>query len=584
MSATSFTVSRWTRYGFLTMLACALCACGGGGGESSSAANTPSPSADPESTQPSPSAPPPVSREPVELSQQDAIRLLEQATFGPTTQDLAKVSAMGVSAYLDEQFAQPKTGYVGFNKTAYVQPDDCKMQANDPASAASICARTHYTLFELQRQFFANAMSGEDQLRQRVAFALSQLFVVSGTEVKHAAGMASYQNLLLDHAFGNFRELLEEVALHPVMGAYLDMANNAKGNPSLGTKPNENFARELLQLFTLGTTRLRADGTPVTDANGDALPAYTQADVEALARVFTGWTYSPWNPQTSRWVNPIKLVGAMVPIDSQHDVGSKQLLGVDMPPNRSAHDDLEAALDTICAHPNVAPFIATRLIQHLVTSNPTPAYIARIAAVFDDNGQGVRGDLQAVVRAILLDPEARGDIKTDSSYGKLREPALFMTGFLRALGGKSDGVLLRAQSAALGQDIFTAPSVFNYYSPLQRIGDGELYGPEFGLYDGASALERIDFVYQLVYAGGANADPTVPNSFGTSISFDGALGLTGARANQNLSGALLLGKLSQASSDALDAALSQLAADDELARERVAAYALGVSAQYQVQR
>lgn len=516
-------------------------------------------------------------------SKQDAMRLLEQATFGPTPQDLAKVSELGIAGYVDAQLSTAKTGYVGLNKTANVQPSDCKTQPNDLDSAASICARTHYSLFELQRQFFANAMSGEDQLRQRVAFALSQIFVVSGTEIKLAAGMADYQNMLLDGAFGNFRDLLQQVTLHPVMGTYLDMANNMKGDPARGTKPNENFARELLQLFTLGTERLNTDGTPMRDANGEPMPTYSQADVEALARVFTGWTYSPWIESKSRWVNGLKLVGPMVAFDSQHDMGAKQVLGTSLPANQSAPVDLDQALDAIFRHPNVGPFIATRLIQHLVTSNPTPEYVARVARVFNHNGSGVRGDLRAVVRAILLDSEARGAIKTDSAYGKLKEPALFMTGFLRSLGGKSDGVYLRAQSAALGQDIFTAPSVFNYYSPLHRIGEGTLYGPEFGIYDGASALTRIDFVYELVYANGVAPDPTVPNSIGTSIDFGAQGGLAQAQATE-LNERLMFGKLSQSSFDALNAALEQLPADDIEERARAAAYALGVSAQYQIQR
>jgi uncharacterized protein (DUF1800 family) len=466
-----------------------------------------------------------------------------------------------------------------------VQPDDCKTQSSDPTSSASLCARDHYTLFELQRQFFANAMTGEDQLRQRVAFALSQIFVVSGTEVKHAAGMASYQNLLLDNAFGNFRELMEEVTLHPAMGIYLDMVNNAKGNAAAGTKPNENYAREFLQLFTIGTVQLNLDGAVRTNPDGEPLPTYSQDDIQAFARVLTGWTYAAWPGSTSRWVNPPKMIGAMVPIESQHDAAEKTLLGVTLPAGQTARADLEQALDNVFNHPNVAPFIATRLIQHLVTSNPSPSYVARIATVFADNGQGVRGDLKGVVRAILLDAEARGTAKTDSSYGKLKDPVLFMTGFLRGLGGKSDGVYLRSQAAAMGQDVFTAPSVFNYYSPLQRIGSGRLLGPEFGILDGASALARIDFVYQIVYSNGASADATVANSTGTSVSFDDAAHLFGgAQLTRDLDARLMFGKLSDSSATLLSNALATFPQDDFEGRACAAAYVLGVSAQYQVQR
>jgi uncharacterized protein (DUF1800 family) len=511
--------------------------------------------------------------------------LLEQATFGPTTADLSKVTSLGISGYLEDQFVKPKTGYIGFNRSAYVQPDDCKAQASDPVSAASLCARDHYTLFELQRQFFANAMTGEDQLRQRVAFALSQIFVVSGTEVKHAAGMASYQNMLLDNAFGNFRVLMEEVTLHPVMGVYLDMVNNAKGSAAAGTAPNENYAREFLQLFTIGTVQLNTDGTVRTNADSEPIPTYSQDDIQAFARVFTGWTYSAWAGSTSRWVNPPKMVGAMVPIEAQHDNAEKVVLDVTLSAGQSARADLEQALDSVFNHPNVGPFVATRLIQQLVTSNPSPAYVARVTAVFNDNGHGVRGDLKTVVRAILLDTQARGAVKADSSYGKLKDPVLFMTGFLRSLGGKSDGVYLRSQSAAMGQDVFTAPSVFNYYSPLQRIGSGALLGPEFGILDATSVLARIDFVYQIVYGNGAAPDVTVANSIGTSVSFEDAANVFGdGQLTSALDARLMFGKLSQASSTALDNALATFAPEDVEGRARAAAYVLGVSAQYQVQR
>jgi uncharacterized protein (DUF1800 family) len=326
--------------------------------------------------------------------------------------------------------------------------------------------------------------------------------------------------------------------------------------------------------------QLNLDGTARTGPDGEPLPTYSQADVEALARAFTGWTYSTWPGATSRWVNPPKMVGALVPIEAQHDTAEKTLLGVTMAAGQPARADLEQALDVVFTHSNVGPFIATRLIQNLVTSNPSPAYVARVAAAFNDNGDGVRGDLKRVLRAILFDPEARGATKTDSSYGKLKDPVLFMTGFLRGLGGKSDGVYLRSQSAAMGQDIFTAPSVFNYYSPLQRIGSGLLLGPEFGIFDGTTALARVDFVYQIVYANGAAPDATVANSIGTTVTFTQAEALLGAEPESRW----MTGKLSSSSATALDAALATMPADDIEGRARAAAYLLGVSAQYQVQR
>ena len=559
-----------------------LAACGGGGGEEAAQSTPVTPTTPVSTPVPAPPTTPVAPTVPIDTSRRDAARLLEQATFGPTATDVANVTKLGIAAYLEEQFAKPKTGYVGFNRQGYVQADDCKTQASDPTSPASLCARDHYTLFELQRQFFANAMTAEDQLRQRVAFALSQIFVVSGTEIKHAAGMAAYQNMLLDRAFGNFRELMEDVTLSPVMGIYLDMVNNAKAGAT--TQPNENYAREFLQLFTVGTVQLNRDGTAKLDGNGDPLPTYSQQDVEAYARAFTGWTYSAWAGSTSHWTNPPKMIGAMVPFDSQHDSGAKTLLGQTLPAGQSARADLAQALDAAFNHSNIAPFIATRLIQHLVTSNPSPAYVSRVAAVFEDEGHGVRGDLKAVVSAILLDAEARDASQENFAYGKLKDPVLFMTGFLRALGGKSDGVYLRSQSALLGQDVFTPPSVFNFYSPLQRIGDGTLYGPEFGIFDGATALARIDFLYQIVYANGAAADPTITNSIGTTLSFADAAAVFGAQPAGEIDARLMFGKLSQRSSDALTTALAAIPADDAAGRARAAAYLLGASAQYQVQR
>jgi uncharacterized protein (DUF1800 family) len=582
----------------LALVPIALSGCGGGGsgGSDSAPASTATPVSNQPSepvapTQPNTSIPPaadapqaPTYSSP-SAQKQDALRLLEQATFGPTSADLATVLDMGVDAYLDRQFATGKTGYVGFNRTGLLQADDCKSQASAPASASSICARTHYSVFEIQRLFFVNALTGEDQLRQRVAFALSQIFVVSGSEVSHAAAMASYQNLLLDQAFGNFRDLMQDVTLHPAMGVYLDMVNNPRGSSTTGAKPNENYAREFLQLFTIGTEMLNIDGSVMIDSDGDVVPTYSQADVEAFARVFTGWTYPNWPGVAPRWTNPAKLVGEMVPIESAHDTALKQLLGVTLPAGQAARADLEQALDRVFQHPNVGPFISARLIQHLVTSNPAPEYVARVARIFNDNGAGVRGDLQAVILAILLDPEARGPTKTDSAYGRLKDPALFMTGFLRALGGRSDGVYLRSQAAAMGQNIFAAPSVFNYYSPKQRIGAGSLLGPEFGIFDGSSSLQRIDFVYELIYANGVEPDPTVLDSIGTSISLDRLNeAIADSKPSESLDERLMFGKLSATSFAALDASLDALAGDDMEGRARAAAYVLGVSAQYQVQR
>jgi uncharacterized protein (DUF1800 family) len=548
---------------------------------------TPEAPIDDDPSTPSPSTPGDPWQPPTDTlsRRRDALRFLNQVTFGATRADLTQVQSIGYAAFLDQQFASPRTGYNGFNYLSAVAPDDCRHSASYPNGPKSLCFRDNYSLFELQRQFFVNAVTGRDQLRQRVAFALSQIFVVSGTDVPHAAGMASFQNMLLDHAFGNYRDLFEAVTLHPVMGAYLDMVNNAKSSGS--RQANENYARECLQLFSIGTQQLNPDGTVRLDASGIAVAAYDQTVVDALAKAFTGWTYAPVDGAASKWTNPTNFVDTMVPVDAQHDTSGKTLFdGVILPAGQTTQQDLQAAIDAIFAHPNVGPFIARRLIQHLVTSNPTPAYVARVAAAFDDNGQGVRGDLRAVVRTILLDPEARGAQEDEYDFGRLKDPALFMTGFVRAFGGQSDGVYLRAEAQAMGQNIFTPPSVFSYYSPANVIAGTDLLGPEFGIYDSNRALRRVEFVYQMLYADGAKPLSTVKQATGTSVDLASLAALAGATPAllDELDARLMNARLSDPARQAVGTALEALSADDATGRARIAAYLLAISPQYQVQR
>ncbi|MGA9031669.1 MAG: DUF1800 family protein, partial [Sulfuricaulis sp.] len=446
------------------------------------------------------------------VSQADATRMLEQSSFGATAQDIAHLQSVGFDAYLNEQFATAPAGYSGFAYVTHDAPTTCQNDGT-ATSAASRCARDNYSLFQVQRRFFQNALSGADQLRQRVAFALSQIFVVSGTEIYEAYGMAAYQNMLLRDAFGNFRSLLNDVTLSPVMGNYLDMVNNGKANPASGTTPNENYARELLQLFSIGVNMLNIDGSVQTDARGRPIPAYNEDVIEGYAYLFTGWAYPPRPGAASQWANPINYEGTMVSFASHHDTGPKLILqGRVLPGGQTPEQDLADGLDAVFNHPNVGPFIGKQLIQHLVTSNPSPQYITRVATVFNNNGQGVRGDMRAVIRAILLDPEARGDAKTDPNYGHLREPALFITSILRNLGGRSDGVYLRSQAISLQQNLFTPSSVFNYFPPSYVIPGTTSLGPEFGIQDTISVLNRANFVYQLVYSNGVVGDPTVTGS------------------------------------------------------------------------
>ena len=403
-----------------------------------------------------------------------ARRFLEQAAFGPTPTDADTVQAMGYPAWIAAQFAMPQIS--NYNPVL-----------NDQGGMPQV--------------FLANAVSNSDQLRQKVAFALSQIFVTSLDKLIWNTNMVAYQNALLADAFGNYRQIMEDVTLSPAMGQYLDMGNNAMADPTTGSVANENYARELMQLFTIGTAQLNPDGTVKYDSNNLPIPTYSQFTVTEFARVFTGWTYAPLPGNTPYWGEYYN-AGNMIPWPSEHDAGSKQLLnGYVAPAGLSPQADVDGALDNIFAHPNVGPFVSRLLIQHLVKSNPSPAYVGRVAAAFNNNGNGVRGDMQATVTAILMDPEARAndnggnDLPTD---GHLQEPGLFLAGMVRAFGGTmNSGNYYQQDMANMGQDLFASPSVFNYYSPTYVVPGTTLMGGEFQIFTPNNAIIRANEVSNL---------------------------------------------------------------------------------------
>ncbi len=415
-----------------------------------------------------------------------AARFLDQAAFGPDPNTSAHVQAVGLEAYLNEQFAAPITPYP------------------DPAA-------TGFGIGQVQARFFTNAVHGSDQLRQRVAFALSQIMVASAVEENSPTQIVPYLQLLKQDAFTNFRTLMEDVTLNPTMGEYLDMRNNDKADPATDTRANENYARELMQLFTIGLFQLNQDGTLQLDASGNPIPTYDQTTIQNFAKVYTGWTYPTKPGATLRKHNPAYFIGPMVPFESNHDTTSKTLLnGLVVPAGGTAESDLKAALDDIFNHQNIAPFISKQLIQHLVTSNPSPAYVGRIAAVFNDNGNGIRGDLRTVVKAILLDPEARaGDegpsLSPPDTSGNLREPVFAVASILRGLGATvNDTNNLANQATNLGQTVFAPPTVFSYFAPGYAIPTDftpgtTLLGPEFQLQSPSAAVARSNMVNALVY-------------------------------------------------------------------------------------
>jgi uncharacterized protein (DUF1800 family) len=571
-----------------------LSGCGwGSGGGSTSVSSTSFPSTTPTApTNPTTPTTPTATTVPARPSARpvtasDAARLLDQATFGVTASDVAQVQSIGIDDYIDQQMAAPASQYSGYVYMPSTAPSNCVYDSVTPPDASSLCARDQYSPFQVQRAFFVHALNDTDQLRQRVAYALSHIFVVSSVVINQSYGLAAYQNMLLNDAFGNYRTLLQDVTLSPVMGNYLNVVNNAKPDPANGTTPNENYAREVLQLFSIGLFELNSDGTQKLDSTGAPIPTYTQDAIEGFSSVFTGWTYPPLPGAISNWTNPVNFNGVMVAFDNQHDdTDPKPLLnGYTVPPNQSSVADLANALDNIFNHPNVGPFIGKQLIQHLVTSNPSPAYVARVSAVFANDGTGVRGNLAAVVRAILTDPEARGDAPASEVSGRLREPALFLTAAMRSLAGKSDGVYLLIASSAMGQAIFSPQTVFNFYPPSYVIPGTQTLAPEFGIDNAATVLARASFLDTVIMQSGVAPDPTVTGSIGTSINLASYASITDPAALiAQLNQALTHGSLSADASNVILQAVKAANPTDASAPARVASYLILSSGQYQVER
>jgi uncharacterized protein (DUF1800 family) len=447
----------------------------------------------------------------------DAARFLVQTTYGPKWTEVealhGQLQARGAAAFddwLTKQFAEPAVPHL--------------------AALDQLRRRLGLDVDEVypdhvMESVWSRAVFGSDQLRQRVALALSEIFVVSDVddEVWGAPeGMASYLDVLERDAFKSYRKLLEDVTLSPTMGVYLDMLSNDKADPETGAQPNENFAREILQLFSIGLYQLHPDGSLKLDATGLPIPTYGQAEIEGLAAVFTGWTHAGQNKNEDwrfYWPEPRFRV-PMKPWERHHERGPKQLLdGVVQPGGRGSVGDLKAALDQIAAHPNVGPFLCKQLIQRLVTSNPSPAYVYRCAQVFAADATGKRGNLQSVVRAILLDYEARSpEAARQVGYGKLREPIVKFGGLLRSLQATTsvgDGRLryywLDSPEWGLGQNPLRAPTVFNFFEPTYAqsgdVASAGLVSPEFKIATETTVLANPNFLRGVVFEGWMYDDP-----------------------------------------------------------------------------
>jgi hypothetical protein len=399
-------------------------------------------------------------------------RFLEQATFGPTSADLAHLQQIGIDAWLTEQLSMPETQIV------------------DPGAMGSGA---------LQSQYLSRLSQAPDQLRQRVAYALSQIIVISMNKNIYPDEVVPYLQILSRDAFGNYRTLLGEISVSSQMGKYLDLANSTKPGPGGGA--NENFARESMQLFSIGLNMLNPDGSQQLDAGGNPIPTYTQTTIQQVALALTGWVYP-----NNAWED---FSGPLVPLEANHDVTQKSFLGCTLPAGQNTTQDMNGFLDCIFNHPNVGPFIATRLIRSLVTSNPSPAYIQRVAAVFNDNGAGVRGDLAAVVKAILTDAEARNDAAPPSS-GRLKDPIFHMIAFVRALNGSMSPTNgLPWLFSQMAQAPLTPPSVFSFYSPMYKIPQTPLFGPEFQIYTPTESILRGKFLWEAISNPATDMSPSL---------------------------------------------------------------------------
>jgi uncharacterized protein (DUF1800 family) len=505
-----------------------------------------------------------------QVSATAAARFLDQTSFGPTADSIAHVQQIGLQAALAEQFNQPTTTY-----------------NVPPSSANGECSNNFRCTMS---DFLKVSGWGNDQLRQRVAMALSEIWVAP---IQEPGGMPFYLNTLANDAFTNYRTIMQDTTLTPQMGAYLNMVNS--GAPAAGQIANENFGREMMQLFSLGLDLLNADGTPQTDSSGNPIPTYTELQVEAFARAYTGWTFANpdgSSPSSFNWTYNYSHL--MVPVEHEHDTTAKILLNdTTLPAGQTAEQDLQGALDNIFAHPNIGPFICKQLIQHLVTGNPSPGYVQRISAVFANNGSGVRGDMKAVLTAIIMDQEARaGDTQTGDQAesnpavdgGHLREPLLWTVNLVRGLSATQTNpsdpypfINFVSQLGGLGEAPFSQQSVFNYFPPQYVIPQTDINSPEFGLENTGTIVPRLSLADSIIH--NRTAGVTV------DLSATSAIGQKAADPAQLADYLGMLFMHSQMPTDMrndLITAISAIPATDLPSRAQVAVFLVVTSSQYKI--
>lgn len=520
------------------------------------------------------------------VSARAAARFLEQSTFGPTAELITQVTQVGFESFLNDQFNAPASGFDD-------PVADAQGQFNNPDT--------------LQRRWWTNALFGQDQLRQRMAFALHKIWVVSWVVVEDSRAFVRYLRMHQQQAFTNYRLVMENVTKDPAMGRYQDIANN-DGAANRTVNCNENYGRELMQLFTVGLLKLNPDGTLQRDAQGQPIQAYDPVfTVEQNACAMTGWTYAKETPATRDWPRPPFNGAILEAVESHHDKGQKILIdNFVVPPNGTAQQDLTLTIDNLFNHPNMPPFVSRLLIQQFVTSNPSPAYVGRVAQAFIAGrfsnaaatfGSGQRGDLRAVIAAILLDPEARrGDTLAPNdpqlaNDGKLKEPILFIAGVFRAIGAVTDGSQLSNNSGAgMGERLLYPPTVFSYFSPDYEIPGTTLLGPELNIQNTATTFARINFINTITCGVITSTNPC--NQFSNTLSINytpfAALAANPDAQNQLLDVLSVLMLRSNMTPELRASLLNAMNAvpndaNRDLHRARTAIYLVAASSQYQVQ-
>ncbi len=556
----------------------------------------------------------------------DRKRFMEQATFGPNNAVDFRVVQIGFRRWIEEQFAKPYPTIPYPN--APQMPADSTIGCGGTFGTnpeVDLCHRTNYWIYGNQKWMMLEALYGDDQLRRRVSWALHQIWVVSARTVYANRWIQEYTEILDRNAFGNYRDLMREITLSPAMGEYLDMVRSTRQNP------NENYPRELLQLFTIGLYMLNQDGTYILDGQGNRIPTYDQSKIDQFTKVFTGWSQctNASNPACQNlalgapnFVDPMVLQ-----FPNNHDQTQKALFdysGAPNPvipactnctndPNRTAYanDSLNKTLDNIFYHPNVGPFVGKLFIQQFVTSDPSPAYVSRVAAAFNNNGAGVRGDMKTLIRAVLLDPEARGSRKTEPTYGKMREPVQYFTNIMRMFNakagthspsgattppascqGRSDGVF-NWLPGEMGQDVWAPPTVFNYFPPDYQVPGTDILGPEFALANTGSLIHKNNNALYLTAGQGiwletptaANPYPFVP--CGTSLDTTeptawAAADASNTRLIEGLNAKMMHGTMSEAMKSKIRTAF--LPGQPAEFRALTAIFLVASSSQYQIQK